>query len=47
MDAPNLEILRQEIDAIDTELHGLIRRRSEVVANISSTKPAGGLALRP
>lgn len=47
MDAPNLDILRQEIDAIDTDLHGLIRRRSEVVAHISSTKPAGGLALRP
>ncbi len=47
MDAPNLEILRQEIDAIDTDLHGLIRRRSEVVGHISSTKPSGGLALRP
>jgi chorismate mutase len=47
MDAPNLDILRQEIDAIDTDLHGLIRRRAEVVGHISSTKPAGGLALRP
>ena len=44
MDAPNLEILRQEIDAIDTELHGLIRRRSEVVANISSE--VGSIGLR-
>ena len=47
MDAPNLDILRQDIEAIDTDLHGLIRRRAEVVGHISSTKPAGGLALRP
>ena len=47
MDAPSLDSLRQEIDAIDTDLHGLIRRRAEVVGLISATKPAGGLALRP
>ena len=47
MDAPSLDSLRQEIDAIDTELHGLIRRRAEVVGHISATKPTGGLALRP
>ena len=47
MDAPSIDSLRQEIDAIDTELHGLIRRRAEVVGQISATKPAGGLALRP
>ncbi|HQS17449.1 chorismate mutase [Reyranella sp.] len=47
MDAPSLDSLRQEIDAIDTELHGLIRRRAEVVGHISATKTAGGLALRP
>jgi chorismate mutase/prephenate dehydratase len=47
MDAPSLDSLRQEIDAIDTELHGLIRRRAEVVEHISAAKPAGGLALRP
>jgi len=47
MDAPSLDSLRQEIDALDTDLHGLIRRRAEVVGHISATKPAGGLALRP
>lgn len=47
MDAPSLDSLRQEIDAIDTDLHGLIRRRAEVVEHISAAKPAGGLALRP
>ena len=44
MDAPSLDSLRQELD---TDLHGLIRRRAEVVGHISATKPAGGLALRP
>ena len=29
MDAPNLDSLRQEIDAIDGDLHGLIRRRAD------------------
>ncbi|MBS0224594.1 MAG: chorismate mutase [Proteobacteria bacterium] len=47
MDAPSLETLRQEIDAIDGELHGLIRRRASLVGQIASSKPAGGLAMRP
>jgi chorismate mutase / prephenate dehydratase len=47
MDAPSLDSLRQEIDAIDGELHGLIRRRTSVVERITATKPANGLALRP
>ncbi len=47
MDSPDLDNLRQEIDAIDSELHGLIQRRAALVDRISATKPAGGLALRP
>src|SRR6478672_9885841 len=47
MDAPKLNALRQEIDAIDGNLHGLIRRRASLVGEITATKPAGGLALRP
>jgi chorismate mutase / prephenate dehydratase len=47
MDAPNLEPLRQEIDAIDDELHGLIRRRASLVGEIAAAKTAGGLAMRP
>ena len=47
MDAPGLEKLRLEIDAIDTELHGLIRRRAALVGQISAAKPTGGLAMRP
>ncbi len=47
MNAPTLDSLRQEIDAIDGELHGLIGRRADVVGRIAGTKPAGGLALRP
>jgi chorismate mutase len=47
MDSPDLDVLRQEIDAIDGELHGLIRRRAALVGRISATKPPGGLALRP
>ena len=47
MDASPLDSLRQEIDAIDGELHGLIRRRAALVGRISAAKPAGGLALRP
>jgi chorismate mutase len=47
MDSPDLEVLRQEIDAIDGELHQLIRRRAALVDRISASKPAGGLALRP
>jgi len=47
MDAPGLEQLRQEIDAIDGDLHGLIRRRAALVGQISAAKPGGGLAMRP
>ena len=45
MNAPTLDSLRQEIDAIDGELHGLIGRRADVVGRIAGTKPAGGPAL--
>jgi chorismate mutase len=47
MDAPKLNALRQEIDAIDGDLHGLIRRRASLVGEITASKPLGGLALRP
>jgi chorismate mutase/prephenate dehydratase len=47
MDSPDLDVLRQEIDVIDGELHSLIRRRAALVDRISATKPKGGLALRP
>jgi chorismate mutase/prephenate dehydratase len=47
MDAPSLDNLRQEIDAIDGDLHGLIRRRAELVDRIAASKPNGGLAIRP
>ena len=47
MDSPNLDSLRQQIDAIDGELHAMIRRRADLVDRISAAKPAGGLALRP
>jgi chorismate mutase len=47
MDSPSLEKLRLEIDAIDTQLHGLIRRRASLVGEISAAKPDGGLAMRP
>jgi len=47
MDAPDLDTLRQEIDAIDDELHGAIRRRAALVGRIGAAKPAGGLSIRP
>ena len=47
MDSPTLDSLRQEIDAIDGGLHGLIRRRAALVDRISASKPPGGVALRP
>ena len=47
MDSPSLDSLRQEIDAIDSELHAMVRRRADLVDRISAAKPAGGLALRP
>jgi chorismate mutase len=42
MDASSLDTLRQEIDAIDGDLHGLIGRRAALVGRISAAKPAGG-----
>jgi chorismate mutase/prephenate dehydratase len=47
MDAPSLDNLRQEIDVIDRDLHGLIRRRADLVGRIIASKPNGGLAIRP
>jgi chorismate mutase len=47
MDKPSLDALRQEIDAIDGDLHGLIRRRATLVGRISAAKPAGELSFRP
>ncbi|MBS0550527.1 MAG: chorismate mutase [Proteobacteria bacterium] len=47
MDAPSLDALRKEIDAIDGDLHGLIRRRATLVGRIAAAKPAGGLSFRP
>ena len=47
MDSPSLDSLRQEIDAIDGELHAMVRRRADLVDRISAAKPPGGLALRP
>jgi chorismate mutase len=47
MDAPSLETLRQQIDKIDGELHGLIRQRASLVGQIAAAKTAGGLAMRP
>ena len=47
MDTPNLDTLRQEIDAIDGEVHGLIRRRAALVGEIAAAKPPGGISFRP
>ncbi len=47
MDAPSLETLRQQIDGIDSELHGLIRQRAALVGQIAAAKTASGLAMRP
>jgi chorismate mutase/prephenate dehydratase len=47
MDAPSLDKLRQEIDGIDRDLHGLIRRRADLVGEIGAAKPNGGLSIRP
>ena len=47
MDSPDLDLLRQEIDAIDGELHGLIGRRATLVDRIAASKQPGGLAMRP
>ena len=47
MDSPTLDNLRQEIDAIDGELHGLIRRRADLVDRIAASKAPGSVTLRP
>ncbi|WP_395709991.1 chorismate mutase [Reyranella sp.] len=48
MDSPTLDRLRQEIDSIDSDLHGLIERRADLVDRIAASKKGGGgLALRP
>ena len=47
MDTPNLDTLRQEIDAIDGKVHGLIKRRAALVGEIAAAKPPGGLSFRP
>jgi chorismate mutase len=47
MDSPTLDSLRQDIDAIDGQLQGLIQRRAALVDRIAAAKPRGGLALRP
>jgi len=47
MDTPNLDTLRQEIDAIDGEVHGLIKRRATLVGEIAAAKPPGGISFRP
>lgn len=47
MDAPTLDRLRQEIDSIDSDLHGLIERRADLVDRIAASKTGTGLALRP
>jgi chorismate mutase len=47
MDSPTLDSLRHAIDAIDGELHGLIRRRADLVDRIAASKPPGTVALRP
>ena len=47
MYTPNLDTLRQEIDAIDGEVHGLIKRRAALVDNIAAAKPPAGISFRP
>jgi chorismate mutase len=47
---PSLDALRQEIDEIDTALHDLLIRRSQVTAEVGRAKRAGGVSgqfLRP
>ena len=43
MDTPNLDTLRQEIDAIDGDLHGLIRRRATLVVHLRDEQAKSGL----
>jgi len=45
---PSLEELRRKIDAIDDEIHALIRKRTAVVQHVASAKKAGQtLPVRP
>jgi chorismate mutase len=47
MDASTLDALRQEIDAIDGEVHALIQRRAGLVGQIAAAKAPGGVSFRP
>lgn len=42
MSADPLDVLRAEIDAIDADIHKLILRRAEVVADVAAAKRAAG-----
>ncbi len=45
---PSLDELRRQIDAIDDEIHALIRKRTAVVQHVASAKKAGQtLPVRP
>ena len=44
---PHLDLLRQDIDAIDTAIHDLIVKRGTIVEDIRKIKKRAGPALRP
>ena len=44
---PSLDLLRQEIDAIDIAIHDLIVKRGTIVEDIRKIKKRAGPALRP
>ena len=44
---PRLDLLRQDIDAIDASIHDLIVRRGTIVEDIRKIKKRAGPALRP
>jgi chorismate mutase/prephenate dehydratase len=44
---PRLDLLRQDIDAIDSAIHDLIVKRGTIVEDIRKIKKRGGPALRP
>ena len=44
---PRLNLLRQDIDAIDTAIHDLIVKRGTIVEDIRKIKKRAGPALRP
>ena len=44
---PRLDLLRQDIDAIDTAIHDLIVKRGAIVEDIRKAKKRSGPALRP